>query len=94
MDDRKTWVIDVGGTQTIYFYNSIGGRSGPWRWDPRSSSIHDRAGVYPTMRVSDALADRLRDAVSEAWTSQERQMIPYSTDDIQELTGEADAEEE
>lgn len=93
MDKRKTWVVDVRGTRTLYFYNSIGGRSGPWRWDPRSSTIHDRAGIYPDVRVSDTLADRLRDAVCEASKSDACQTIPYSPDDIQELAETGDAHE-
>ena len=78
---RKEWIVTVYGESQIYFYNSIGGESGPWAWDSAKGAISDLAGAYEAKEVSDGLGARLDEALTNGTLPVD---LPYSPDDLKD----------
>jgi hypothetical protein len=69
---NSTGTVEVHGVDEVYLHDGTG-RSGPWWWCPDRSTLAV-SGLFPEMKVGDALA---RLIVSALKVGRSSQRLPY-----------------
>lgn len=85
---RREWIAVVKSADAIYFYNGIGGESGPWEFLPREDyhgkdAIRDLTRTYGTRYISNWLAAAIENALKGDLPCE----VSYCSDDIERDDG-------